>query len=406
MNKKILFINTTFGGGGAPKVARDLFFYLNKTEGYEAYFAYGRGPKSDNPRVIKIGNIFEFFTHLFLVRVLGLEGFGSYFSTRKLINLIKKEKPNIIHLHNLHGYYLNFFTLFKFLKTINASVIWTLHDEWSMTSLRAHSTGCIHCKTGKGPCTSMYTYPKAYFAPFLPWVLAHKHEAFSGLKNMTIVSPAKWLAESAENSFLGQYSIKIVHNGVDTDLFKPLSDKQKNDLRIKYNLPTNKKIVLFSAHKMSDKNKGINYVLSLARETAIKNIFFVGIGEMKDPCMSNLKITGYIKDGKKLAEFYGLSDLFIFPSVAETFSLVLLEVMASGLPVIGFDIPAFREIIDPQTGILVPIKNQFALNEAALSLLQDENKIIEMGMAGSKKVSKNFSYQNFISGYMEIYKKL
>jgi glycosyltransferase involved in cell wall biosynthesis len=403
--KKILFINTTFGGGGAPKVARDLFDHINKTNGYEAYFAYGRGTKSDNPRTIKIGNIFEFFIHLFLVRALGLEGFGSYFSTRKLINFIKKEKPDIIHLHNLHGYYLNVFTLFRFLKTIDVSVIWTLHDEWSMTSLRAHSTGCIHCKTGKGFCTGIYTYPKAYFAPFLSRMLARKHEAFSGLKNMTIVSPAKWLAKSAKNSFLNQYPIKIVYNGVDTDLFKPLSAKQKIDLRIKYNLPTDKKIILFSAHKMSDENKGINYILSLARATIGEGVFFVGIGRMADPHINNLKIIGYINNSKKLAEFYGLSDLFIFPSVAETFSLVLLEVMASGLPVIGFDIPAFREVVDATTGILVPVKNQLALNEAVPSLLRDKNKIIEMGRAGSKKVLEHFTQQNFISGYMEIYER-
>lgn len=406
MKKKFFFINTTFGGGGAPKVARDLYSHLNAGTEYEAYFAYGRGPKTDDPRAIKIGNVFEFLVHLLLVRAFGLEGLGSYFSTRKLIRIIQKQKPEIIHLHNLHGYYLNFASLFAFLKTLDVPIVWTLHDEWAMTSLRAHSTGCTHCKTGVGTCTSMYTYPKAYTTFFLPWMLRRKHEAFSGVKNLNIIAPAQWLAESAKKSFLGQYPIHTVHNGIEADLFASCLEDKKKEMRRVYGLPTEKTVVLFSAHKMSDVNKGIGYVLSAAQSLEKSDAFFVGIGSMPDPGIGNVKIMGYVNDRKKLAELYGLADLFVFPSVAETFSLVLLEAMASGLAIVGFAIPAFQEIVDTEIGILVPPRDQKQLTAAVAALVADKKQMAVMGQAGRKRVVAHFTHRQFIEGYVEIYGKL
>ncbi len=399
--KKILFINTTFGSGGAPKVARDLFDELKKGGDFEPFFAYGRGLKVDEKNVIKIGNFLEFYLHVFLVRFLGIEGLGSYFSTKKLINLIKKERFDTIHLHNIHGYYLNFPAFFGFLKKIDAKIIWTFHDEWPINSFKAHSMGCPHCRTGAGKCSSSYSYPKTYF-PFLgKYNLIRKKKSFIGLKNLTIISPAKWLSDEIKKSFLKNYEIKYIPNGVDTDLFKPSGDKKI--LRKKYFLPEDKKIILFTAHKLKDKNKGISHVFYLAEK--FPDRFFLGMGSGIESNFPNLKIYGYVNNKKILADLYALSDVFLFPSYAETAPLAALEAMSSGLPVIGFDIPAIKEIAG-DSEVLVELGDKEALKEFLSRLLSDEEQIKNLGQLARGKIERDFDKNVFLMKYLEIYKSL
>lgn len=186
--KKILHINTVYTGGGAAQVARDIFAFSREHE-YEAYFAYGRGEKSHDKNTFKFGNSFENFLHLVLVRFLGLEGFGTYFSTKKLIRFIQKEKFNLIHLHNLHGYYLNFFDLFAFLKTAGIPIIWTFQDEWPLTWLPAHSMGCAHCKGDAGKCSTTYPYPKTYCTLFRGYMLKRKKKGIRRARRYAHCSP-------------------------------------------------------------------------------------------------------------------------------------------------------------------------------------------------------------------------
>jgi len=403
--KKVLFINTTFGTGGAPKVAKDLFEYLGNVPEYKVYFAYGRGPEVSIDNVIKIGNLFEKFLHIFLVRVVGIEGFGSYFSTLKLIRFIKKEKIDIVHLHNIHGYYLNFYHLFSFLKKSGIKVLWTFHDEWPITSLKAHSMGCEHCKTGVGKCTSTYPYPKTYNNLFLRRMLNKKKKAFLGLKNVTIISPAIWLTDNIKKSFLGGYQILTIVNGVDNKIFYPRKNKQ--ELREKYNISGGDKVIVFNANNLNDTHKGVGYVLELAEKMKDEKVLFIGFGGGIDGVVNkNIKLMGKINNVNKISEILGLADIFIFPSLVETASLAVLEAMACGLPVVGFKIPALREMVSASTGILCDIGNREEVKNSIVSLIRDDSKREKMGCEASEFIKKNNSSSRFLENYKELFDSL
>lgn len=399
--KKILFINSTYGTGGAPKVAKSLFDYLNKDSGYEAYFAYGRGEEAEEKNVVKIGYKWEIYLHAFLVRFLGIEGYGSYFSTLKLINFIKKEKFDVIHLHNIHGYYLNFFRLFDFLKTTDIKIIWTLHDEWAITSLKAHSMGCLHCKTGKGKCTSSYPYPKTFNKLFLKWMLSKKKKTFGGFKNMTIIAPAKWLTDNARKSFLGNYPVINIPNGVDTNIFYPRENKE--ELRIKYGAGGKSKVVVFSANNLADMHKGASYVLRVAEKLEDKDILFVGIGKGFKSKVENVRVLGRIDEENKISEILGMGDIFLFPTLAETASLALLEAMASGLSVVAFDIEANKEIIGEKEGLLAKSGDLEELVRAVDLVLGDEKALKNKEKLVRDLITNKYKKEFFLAKHMEIY---
>ncbi len=395
--KKVLIINTTLNRGGAARVAYDLFESMGSH--FDISYAYGRGKKNRNQKTFYFGNIIESFIHLFFVRFLGLEGYGSYFATKKLINFIKKGKFDLINIHNLHGYYVNFFTLMEYLKESNIPIIYSLHDEWPITWLPAHSLECKHCKTGKGNCTNTYRYPKNYFPLFQNVMLRKKKEMFSG-QHMILVCPSLWLKHEIENSFLNAYTIEVIFNSIDTGTFKPVMNK--NDLRKKYSFPIDKKIILFAASNLNDVSKGIRYIMSAAKILEDKNYLFIGIGHGTLPQAENFTTFGYIYDKNTLAEMYELSDIFCFASSAETFLLSAAEALSSGIPVVGFDLPVVRELVNSSVGVLTE-KHSNTLAQAIDNLLSDENKRHEMGMAGRKLIERDYAKDIFTEKYTVLY---
>jgi glycosyltransferase involved in cell wall biosynthesis len=393
---KILIINTVYEGGGAARVARDLFGYFND-HGKEVYFAYGRGMKFNNPKLFKFGNLFETIVHLFLVRFFGLEGKGSCFSTKKLIKFIEHEKFDLVNLHNLHGYYLNYRKLIRFLQAKKIPVVWTMHDEWALTWLPAHSMGCTHCKTLKGRCTNRYSYPRNYFPIFAKNTLVAKRRVLLSDWNLTIVASANWLKNELMNSDLKKFPITVITNGIDLEAFKP---RDKAELRKKYDLQNDKKFILFSAANLADKNKGMEYIEKLADELHGSSFSLVGVGRGKIN-KSNVHNLGYITERSKLAEIYSLADIFCFTSAAETFSLSIIEALASGLPVVAFSIPATAEILKNGAGILIPYGDCESLKNQILNLSNEKIKELSVGARGLAMMS--FSENKFFDEYSKIY---
>ncbi len=396
--KKVLIINTTLNKGGAARVAYSLFEKLGVD--FDMHFAYGRGTRDSNPKTFYFGNRLEMFIHIFLVRFLGLEGIGSYFSTKKLINYIKKENFALVNLHNLHGYYVNFPQLINFLESIEVPIIYSLHDEWPITWLPAHSLGCVHCKTGVGHCTNTYSYPKNYFPVFSKYMLKKKQATFSNDLNTTIACPSLWLKNNITDSYLNNFKIEVVANGINTDVFVPATSKK--DLREKYNLPLDKKIILFSASNLKDKTKGISFILETAKLLKDKNYLFLGLGNGQLENLPNVRTTSYVYDKNKLAEIYALSDIFCFASSAETFLLSAAEALACEIPVVGFDLPVVRELVKPEVGKLTEA-NSKALANTLDDLLNDKDQLIQMGQNGRKLIVENYSEKMFLKKYSTLY---
>jgi glycosyltransferase involved in cell wall biosynthesis len=399
--KKILILNTTFNKGGASGVARDLFYHFKYNSEFSVFFAYGRGQKKTESNTFKFGNAFESFIHILLVRFLGLEGFGSYFSTRKLINFIEKENFDLIHIHNLHGYYVNFFKLLKYLNKKNIGVVWTLHDEWLFTWLPAHSMNCDHCKNLKGVCTNKYPYPKNYFPIFSNYILRKKKQILE-YKNITLISPALWLYKEAVDEFKCQ-KILYIPNGVDSNIFVP--NNNKIQLKEKYSLPPDKKIILFSANNFSDQNKGGAYIPKLAKILESKPYSLCVIGSSSLPQYKNLFGLGYINDKNKLADIYALSDIYCSLSAVETAPLSVLEAMASGLPITGFNIKALNNLTDGGNSKLIPYGQYEELAKVICDILDNEKSAIQIGQRSRDIIIQNFNKESFYKQHEKLYRQ-
>jgi glycosyltransferase involved in cell wall biosynthesis len=397
--KKILIINTTFNKGGAAQVANDLFENLKSD--FEIYFAYGRGNKIAEAKTFYFGNKIEVFFHVFLVRFLGLDGFGSYFATKKLIKFIKKGKFDLIHIHNLHGYYVNFFTLVDFLGKSGIPVIWTLHDEWSITWMPAYGMGCLHCKTLEGKCTNFYKYPKTYNKLFSKFLLNKKRKFLFKKWNPVIVCPAEWIKKEVEENYFKKNEIKFICNGIDINTFMPL--KNKEELKNKYNIPVNKKIVLFSISNIKDIRKGFNYIIETTERLINESVFFVGVGNSDIKATENIKPIGFISNKKSLVEIFNLADVFLYTSLVEIMPLTVIEAMACGLPVVAFNVQGVNELIDKDCGFLTEPGNVLGLDSNLNLLFKNDKMIKDMSTSAREKALNSLSFNKTLTEYKKLY---
>src|SRR5699024_57770 len=273
---RVLQINSVSGVGSTGRIATDIDDIL-KSKGHESYIAYGRKSLDDSDNLIKIGSKYDIYSHVLKTRLLDRHGFGSKKATKQFIKEIDNINPDIIHLHNIHGYYVNIEILFKYLKEINKPVVWTLHDCWPFTG---HCTyyeyeNCECWRTDKNEkCIQKNEYPTSWFINNSRDNFKRKKEAFTGMKNLTIVTPSNWLASLVKKSFLKEYPVKIINNGIDLEIFKPT----KNNFREKNNM-INKFIILGVANIWGEK-KGLKYFLEMNKY--LKNdetIVLVGLSE-------------------------------------------------------------------------------------------------------------------------------
>lgn len=322
--------------------------------GYETLSIYGRRKGYKDIPCLRVGNGVSFWLHVILTSVTDLHGLGSYFVTKKMIKVIKEEKPDIIHLHNIHGYYLNYKLLFDYLKNhYEGKIFWTLHDCWAYTGHCAYYTGaeCNRWVKGCHNCPEKGEYPISLFLDESKYNYKSKKAAFIGINNMTIIVPSKWLKDQVRNSFLKDYTVRVVANGIDFEIFHPTRDL---DLRKRYGIPENKKILLGVALYWN-KRKGLNVFMELAQIISDDYVIvLVGLSQRKcRELPDNIIGISRTDNQKELAALYTESYIFINPSIEETFSMVTVEAMACGTPVIVLDTSAVCELVDNNSGIVL-----------------------------------------------------
>jgi len=403
---KILMVNTAFSRGGAAKVAQTLHNALNKTSEFSSYFAYGRGPKLKNERVFRFAFLPEVYFQAFLTRFTGLEGFGTYFSTKLLINYIKNNNFDLIHLHNLHGYYLNL-SFIDWLKKTKIPVVWTLHDEWPITGRCTHPGECEHWKTGCGKCPDLSLYPRTYFFDFSALMWKRKKEYFSQGWNPILVCPSQWLANKIKESYLNKFQVEVIPNGIDTELFKP---KDKIEARKKIGLPLSKKIILFVASKLKDEQKGAKYFFEALKYLRSRDWMAITLGKKLNRNTKitnvNIKQLGYVSDPELVAEAYNSADIFCITSLNDSFPTTILEAMACGIPVVGFKAAGVPEQVSSDCGILVEPKNVKDLAEVIDTLLNNDGQRKIFSLNCRKKTLENYSLEKFKERYINLYKKI
>ena len=401
---RILHVNATYSEGGAAQIARTLHQQLNKKSEFVSYFAHGRGKKSTNENVYKFTLTFEVYLHALITRLIGLEGSGTFLSTKKLINFVEKSNFSIIHLHNIHGYYLNF-EFIKFLKEFDVSVVWTLHDGWAMTGNCAYWFKCKKWESGCLDCNHKDYYPKNYIN-FSNLMWNKKKKVFSTDWDPILVTPSKWLADKVSKSFLGKHEIKTIPNAIDTDLFRP---QPKTSLREKFNLTKDNKILLFAASDLENERKGAKYFFESLKYVNVDDLVILTIGK-KIKAYKNInkdiKQLGYISNRKLLSEIYNEADLFCTTSLDEVFGLTVTEAMSSGTPVVAFNVGGIAEQITEDCGLLVEPRNIKELANKLKELLINDQKRKKMSLNSRKRAVNKYSINKFSKDYFRLYQDI
>ena len=332
---KILMINVVCGIRSTGRICTDLADALT-AQGHTVKIAYGREEVPDKYKKYahRIGTDFDVKLHGIRARLLDESGFGSKIATIRFIEWVKKFDPDVIHLHNIHGYYINIEVLFDYLRTCGKKIIWTLHDCWAFTghSALCDGIGCEKWKNGCGNCPNLKEYPKSY-KDYSKNNWLKKRKIFTRIPNLTIVTPSKWLAGLVKRSFLKGYSVKVIHNGIDTSQFYPI----KSDFRKRYNIED--KYVLLGVASSWNDMKGLSDYIKLAKILDDSyRIVLVGLSkEQLRSVPQNMICIERTNSTEELVQIYSASDVLLNLSYCENYPTVNLEAIACGTPVITYD---------------------------------------------------------------------
>ncbi|MBQ4109869.1 MAG: glycosyltransferase [Clostridia bacterium] len=365
---KIVQINTVCEKGSTGRIDVNISKILTEN-GIENYIFYGSG-HSDYEFGYKFqGNLYLKFNVL-LTRLFGKHGFYSHFATYKLLKKLDEINPDVIHLHNIHGHYVNVRMLFNYIKKHNKKVIWTLHDCWAFTGHCSHFDyiGCNKWKTGCHHCLQKNMYPVSWFFDRSKESYRDKKKLFCGVKNMTIVTPSEWLKGKVKESFLKEYPVIVINNGIDLEKFR----YTESDLKEKLGL-SNKKIILGICFKLHDR-KGGDYLVELAKKLSDdERMVILGL-ETDEKLPENITVLAKTHSIEELAKIYSMADVFVNTSLEETFPTVNIEALACGTPVVTFASGGSGEIVDSRTGAIVFEKNVDILYNKITQIVFSEKK--------------------------------
>lgn len=353
----------------------------------------------ENKNYQVIGNFYLRKFNILLNRLFNREGCFSWFSTKKVLRKLKKEKIDLIHLHNMHNNFINLPMLFKFIKKHNIKTVWTLHDCWAFTG-HCPYFDIANCKKWKEQChhCSQYKdYPKSFFDNSKK-MYKLKKKWFLGVKNLTLITPSKWLAGLVNESFLKDYPVKVINTGIDLNIFKP----KKSDFREKYNLQ-DKFIVLGVAFGWG-KRKGLDVFIELSKRLSEKyQIVLVGTDDNVDKQLpKNIISIHRTQNQIELAEIYSSADVFANPTREEVLGLVNLEALASGTPGITFNSGGSPECYDKNSGIVVEYNNIDQMEKEIIWVCEEK----PFNRQDCIKRASTFNQEQKFKEYIDIYKEL
>lgn len=364
---RVLFINTTCGRGSHGKICVQLAKdYIS--EGHECRIAFGRenAPEEIKEFAIRIGGHLSLYSHVLMTRAFDMHGLGSVIATSRFLKWAEKYDPDLLWLHNIHGYYLNYQELFEWIKSRpNMKVRWTLHDCWPITGhcTNFESCKCLLWQSGCHDCIQTREYPESWSTDRSKKNYIQKKKAFHGVKDMEIYTPSEWLAKRIRNSYLGCYSISVMPNPINHEIFRP----RASDFRKKYGLED--KFIVLGVANAWQRSKGLYELIELSQ--MLDNdcvIVLVGLNDKQmteiTPQMIGIKKTN---DAVELAQIYSASDVFVNPSREETFGMTAYEALLCGTKAVVYKGTACEEIALQYGGIVIDDNIQ-ALYQAIIDI--------------------------------------
>ena len=359
---RILLIDVNCKYSSTGKIVYDLYNNLTAC-GHEAAICYGRGPRIVEGNIYKFGLDWETNLHAVLARTTGYNGCFSYFSTKRVIDYIEQFKPDLIHIHELHAYFVNVVQLIEFIKKKRIPVVWTFHCEYMYTGKCGYAYECTNWLNGCGNCKAIKDYPKSLWFDQTMKMLADKKRVLTDYR-FTIVTPSQWLAERTRQTFLKNNKIIVINNGIDTQtIFFPRKRTTK------FPSLEGKKVILSVAPNIMDERKGGKYVLELGEKLKDSNVIFVMIGTDETKQYSeNIYFVERTKNQVELAEWYSMADAFLICSTMENFPTTCLEALSCGTPVIGFNCGGTPETAPFPFGQFVSLGDYESLKKIVLNL--------------------------------------
>ena len=366
---RILMINVVCGIRSTGRICTGLAARLEAL-GHEVKIAYGREnvPEQYKKYAVRIGTDQDVRLHGLKGRLLDGSGTGSLKATKTFIQWIKEYDPDIIHMHNIHGYYIHTGILFEYLKQCGKPVIWTLHDCWAFTGHAAfcEAAGCTKWQTGCYDCPKKNNYPKA-LADRSESNWKRKKLQFTGVPGLQIVTPSRWLAELVQKSFLKEYPVTVIHNGVDTSVFKKLNMAQWDVLK------KERKPMILGVSALWEERKGLKDMLELAALLKEQcNMTIAGLTEEQKKTLPDY-INGVTRTNstEELALIYNCADVYVNPTYEDNYPTTNLEAMACGTPVVTYKTGGSPECLDYGSGYAVQPNRLTELAQAALQAIED-----------------------------------
>jgi len=395
---KIVQINTcTYGSTG--KIMREIA-KTAKSGGHECWLAIPKGRHNNKSNsqytdMIWVGNQLSEDSHIILGRITGLQGYFSVLATIKFLLELDRIQPDVIHIHNLHNSYVNIPVLFRYIKRNQIRIIWTLHDCWAFTGHCPHFTlvGCEKWKTGCYHCPVYREYPQSFMdnSRFL-WL--RKKKWFCGVDNLTIVTPSRWLADLVKQSFLKDYPVKVIHNGIDLSVFQPTT----SDFRDRNKISADKFILLGVAFGWG-KRKGLDVFLELAKRlpSEIFQIVLVGTDESIDKFLPNNVISIHrTHNQQELAEIYTAADLFVNPTREDNYPSVNMESIACGTPVLTFRTGGSPEIVNTATGVVVECGDVNALEREIIRIQKEKPFAMQSCLEQAAQFDNQLRFEEYL----------
>lgn len=367
---KYLFINSVAGFGSTGRIAADQCRELMK-EGHECVLAFGRNKANcDDVPTVQIGTGLDFKLHALRCRLLDDHGFGSKAATRKFLQWVREFDPDVIWLHNIHGYYIHIGELFSYLKTCGKEIHWTLHDCWSFTGHCAYfdMVGCDRWKTGCHHCPQKGAYPASMGLDGSRKNYEEKKRLFTGIPNLTLRVPSHWLKKRVQGSFLREYPVEVVYNTIDRNVFRPTP----GDFRKQHGLEG--KTILLGVASVWDERKGLKDFAALSELLDESyRIVLIGLTDKQIEALPD-RILGLPRTNSlaELVQAYSEADLFLNPSAEETFGMTTLEALCCGTQAVVYRDTACEEIVEQFGGIAVDAGAQ-NLYDAVMQLTKEED---------------------------------
>lgn len=398
---KVVQINSTVNKGSTGRIAEQIGDLLIK-QGEESLIAFGRNSNSSKSKTYRIGSGLDVKVHGAISLLFGKHGESSIRATNKLIDFLELENPDIIHLHNLHGYYLNYPMLFDYIKNNNKKIVWTLHDCWAFTGHCTHFSDidCSKWKSNCNACPKKTNYPKSLFFDNSEYFFELKKKLFNS-PNIFFVTVSNWLEEKATSSFIGRQPIICINNGVDENLF--LIKNKSQELIYKYKL-INKTILLATSTSWA-KQKGYYDYLRLSKNLAPNEIIvLIGLPDrLRKGLPHNIIGVERTENTSQLSEWYATSDIVLNLSIQESFGLTSVEGFMCGKPTIVYNSTASPElIVSPELGRIVSPGDINGVYQAIQELknnMPNSQKIRELAI-------KHFSAQKQYEKYISLYKHI